>query len=1189
MTLASLSNTFDTIVSLLSWLDWLGLATVLLLMGVLAFLIWRRKYAKDDFKLRKALDMTVPKKLELPPDCLSKVWRGFVNGIPWRLRPDALRKPLSLVIGDAGSGKTSIIDRYANWQGQDFLFHPSATNDPLLQIYLGAESLELEFGATLIYDTHPAAYRALKKLWRRLPTNPQAVMVIDATTLLTPQTELLRQSGHALFGKLKVFGKLEGRPLPLILALSHMEKVKGFVEFCVFLEEAGIPLQIEFPENNGVNKLGSCLDGYKQHLARALVTRPAQDYLKIVSFLNEAPRLFDVLVDFLRVSGLEQGVESPPVVRLCLLSEQVHSFGCHPFSIQPSIEKQPLITLNRHAKAALVLLLAGVFYLAGSYRYQQDLVSEVHKGIETVSREPVEHYSEKISPLLLDFSANLNKNALLSFMPIFFAKVDKLNKYLLIVQIRKYYLLPLLKQIQFESDAPFKTIRLLGILYATPTNELGKIISQHPEKNLIDMTKYGQLIQDYLLYNSHTGELDIPLNEINYAAYPPYIEDHTLWLELFRSFQQILKKPFIEESEFITLQQQLVPFFDVMDRLEYYNDQTEIKQWLLQYTNLHLQNEDQSELRQRGIIQLFDLVRNLKLNNADNCDNNISLMECLAQVQAVANAKPNISSSDIVINLDGEQFSFTPGQGAALMTRSRVSMMLRNLVYKHRNYDGWVFFSSPSIYNNVEMNSSNSGQMLFAGKARIDGRLTVDAFEQTVKPAVLGFFDIVTNLPIDGIQKKSFIDFVQKNLNTYSTNYVNAYLNYFQQFRVRIDSTWALNFVLDDLQQPNSQLLQILVQIKNNTALNLPPSPYFQSFAQKLTVFRYIQHLMEEKSGVYPEFQNYQVIMAQMQRELEASEPYQPKKPVDNTTALKGALTPFGRVALSILLEEDGSYMKLVKDWLQNTSIQKNWQQPFLAPVQKVKEFGTDQINQQVDGIWSDLWDSSAAPLLGKFPFSPSAGKDQELALDDLTKTFHPKLGVFWVTFNEYLSPLSSFSNGVWVKPYELTDNLKLPKNFLERLNAAQQLTSSLWDGQGNPKPLELYVKPGLLPTFDNRQIPHAPLVSLSYLRNGGVSVLGFNQQADWQKLPLEWWTGQPAVVGMEFRKIADDPTRVYTEINVDNSPWNFFRLLQKGHFTGDLRYRWLLAHPDFPQQPLNLEFSFQSNPLAAFANLAGK
>ena len=1181
-------STFDKILSVLGWLDWLGLAVALILLCVVVFLVWRRKYAKDSGK-PAIPEITVPKKLLLPSDCLVKVWRRFVAAIPWRLRAEALGAPLSLVIGDAGCGKTGVIDHYADWQGQEFSFHPSTIDDPLLQIYQGSKSLVLEFGASLLYDTSPAAYVALKKLWRRLPPSPQTVMVIDASTLLSPQAELLRQSGHALFGKLKIFGKLEGKPLPLILALSHMDKVPGFVEFCVFLEEAGIPLQIEFPEKDGINRLDTCLEGFQQHLPRALVTRPAQDYLKIVAFLNEAPRLLKVLIDFLRVAGLEQDVASPPVVRLCLLSEQAHSFGCHPFALQPCSVKPALITLNNHAKTALGLLLAGLVYLVGSYSYQQDLVTEVRKGIETVSQVPVEHYAEKISPLFLDFSSNLNKNVLLSFMPNFFTKIDKLNKYLLIAEIRKYYLFPLLRDIQLESDAPFKTIRLLGILYASPTNELGKIISKHPEKNLIDINKYGPLIHDYLLYNSHTDELDIQLNKITYAKYQSYIGDHTPWLELFRSFQQILKKPFIQESEFIALQQRLAPFYDAIDKLDYYSDQADIKQWLMQYTNLHLENVDTSELNQQGIIQLLGLVRNLKLSNADNCANNLSLMECMTLVQAVANAKPNISSSEIVINLDGEHFSFVPGQWGALMTRNRVSMMLRNLIYNHRLYDGWVFFSSPSIYNNIEMNVSNNDPMLSSGKARIDGRLTADAFEREVKPAIMGVSDIIAKLPIDQLEKNNFINFVQKHLNTYSTNYVNAYLNYFQQFQVRIDSPWALNYELDDLQQPNAQLLQILVQIKNNTALNLPTSPNFQPFAQKLTVFRSILHLMEEKSGVYPEFQKYQAMMLQMQHEIDANQPYQPKKPIDNTTALKGALTPVGRVALAMLFEEESSYLKLVNNWLQTAGIQENWQQPFLAPVQRVEEFGTAQINQQINGIWSDLWDSNAAPLLDKFPFSPVAGTDKDLAPNDLIKTFHPKRGAFWVTFNDYLSPLSRFSNGVWVKPHELSDKLKLPVNFLERLNATQQLTSSLWDDQGNPKALELNVKPGLLPTFDSKQIPHAPLVALSYLRNGGVSVLGFNQQAGWQKLALEWWTGQPAVVGMDFRKSADDTTQIYTEINVADSPWNFFRLLQKGHVAGDLDYRWLLAHPDFPQQALSLEFSFQSNPLAAFANLAGK
>jgi hypothetical protein len=716
---------------------------------------------------------------------------------------------------------------------------------------------------------------------------------------------------------------------------------------------------------------------------------------------------------------------------------------------------------------------------------------------------------------------------------------------------------------------------------------------ESPANDPIDMAKYKPLFEDYIKYNSHTDELNTLLNKINYAAAESDFEDITPWLALFRNFKEMLKKPFITQDEFNTMKQQLKPFLEVIDRFDLYSEGPEIKEWLKQNTNLRLDSLDlsitRSELRQKSIGQLLDFVNQLKFSDTEICPFSLSLKECLAPAQAVASAKIDSTFPDMTFTLSGEDFSFSRKEWLEFMAKSRVSIILRNIISTRskRNYDGWIFFKSPYNYTDLELNSSNSGRLLFAGKARIDGRLTADAFKQDVIPSVMALSDTVDKLPIDAYEKKRFDDFVLKNLGIYSDRYVNSYLNYFPQFQIRIDSPWALDYVLGDLQQPNSQLLETLVQIKNNTALDLSTSPNFKVFAQKLTVFHFIQRLMEEKNGVYPEFQKYQVIMAQMQHEMNSREPYLPKKSGDDAASLKGALTPIGRVAWAMRLNEDGSYSTLVKSWLQNAGIQDDWQQPFLAPVQKVAEFGTAEINQNIAGIWSDIWDSNVAPLLVKFPFTPYAGRDKELALDDLIKTFHPKQGVFWVTLQQYLSPLCSFSNGVWVKRQQLSDSLALPANYLKRLNAVQQLTTNLWDVQGNPKPLQLSVKPGLLPTFDSEQIPHAPLVSLSYLRKGEISVLGFNQQADWQKLPLEWWTAQPAEVGMEFRKDAD-PTRVYTDITVADSSWNFFRLLQQGHLAGTQRYRWPLAHPNFPQQPLNLEFSFQANPLAVFANLAG-
>lgn len=337
------------------------------------------------------------------------------------------------------------------------------------------------------------------------------------------------------------------------------------------------------------------------------------------------------------------------------------------------------------------------------------------------------------------------------------------------------------------------------------------------ELNPIDMDKYGALIKDYLMYNSNTDELDNELNKITYTQ-QSYVDDHMLWLVLFHKFADILKRPFVQEAEFKALQQELVPFLGIIDQLNYYNQQPEITQWLVQHTNLRrnatVKYDSQSGLDQKSIGQLLGLVSNLKFSNTDNCDVTLSLKECLGLIQELANAKTDTTSPDMIFSLDGEYFSFTLQQWVDLIKRSRVSMMLRNLIYNHRNYDGWVFFNSPSTYTDVEMNSSNNGGMLFAGKARIDGRLTVDAFEQFVKPAIIDLSDIVAKLPIDANEKQYFGDFVLKNLSTYSDRYVSSYLNYFRQFQVRIDSTWGLNYVLDDLQQPNSQLLETLVQIK---------------------------------------------------------------------------------------------------------------------------------------------------------------------------------------------------------------------------------------------------------------------------------------------------------------------------------------------------------------------------------------
>jgi hypothetical protein len=1178
----------NSLTSLLDWIDWLGLLLAIILLGVLIILIWQRKHPKA------TPSTTLPAIPLLAAKRLLKVWRGFIRAIPWRLRAKALTLPVSVVIGEAGSGKTALIDRYANWQGQDFRFHPSAINDPLLQIYQGANAIVLELSAALLYDTQPTTYRALQRLWQHLPTHPQAVIVIDARTLVSPEPEQLRLSGRALIGKLKIVNELEGKPLPLVIALTYMDELAGFAEFCTFLDKTNIPLHIEFSTHNGLTQLTTCLERFQPLMQRALINCTSQDYLKIIAFLAAAPQLFGVLTEFLQVAGLDANANSSPLIRLCLVSTQTPLVGCEPFARPLGFVAPSPFKLDFHAQVALILLLLGTGYLSGSYWYQKTLLTDALASIQTVRDIPIELYPEKISPMFLDFSADLNKHALLTFQPNFFPKIVDYSNHLLIRELRTCYLIPMLKLAQSEPDAMFKTIKLLSILYAKPDNEMGNLVlRQLDEKPTNYMIEQRLLIREYISNNSHTDELDHVLNDINYSLAEIYRRKHQALQSLLQNLDDIFEKQLSTELDLKTLAQQAQEFLKFIDEVNSHKNELLRLNWLETKTgldiNLHAYYAEQVTLRQKPLADLLRLISSHNLASKDaTCPSTVSINQCINKMQVLSEVKTTAAPITLSFTVDGRRFAYTNSQWENLIKDQFVATLLRNTIASHKYYDGWAFFDAPSIYPDVEMNSTNKGEALFTGKMRIDGRLTAEAFEKDVRPAVLALTTIIAKLPVTENEKKYFTRFVLDHLRVYTNMYIDGYANYARQFQVRITSAWALNYVLDQIQQPNAPLLQTLVQIKNNTALKLTDSPYFQPFSQRLALFNFVQHVMQEKDGVYPELQKYQAIMAQLQTELNSHEPYLPKKSDGDAAALKGAITPLGRVAWGMLVNEDGTYTTLVKSWLQNAGIPNHLQQPFLAPVQKVAELGAAEIKQTINGIWADIWDSNVTPLLDKFPFAPTAERDKELTAEELTKIFHPKQGAFWSTVQQYLAPLCKFNNGVWVKRQELSgSSLALATSTLERLNAAQQLTSSLWDAQGNPKPLQIAVKPGLLPVFDAARLPNAPLVALTYLRNGGVSTLGFNQQQTWQKFPLEWWLPQLAEVGMEFRKDGN-PTQAYVSTTVTDSQWNFFRLIQQSKSAGNHHYQWSLAHPEFPQQPLNLGFAFKAAPWAVFSNLAG-
>src|SRR5215216_3933645 len=105
----------------ISWTAVIVVAIVLVLLAVAVwlFLRWRRK---RDAASQPAGDPSLAAQL-------PTAWTRFYRDLPARAR----HYPTVIVMGEAGSGKSHLIDARVDWRGQANQFYPSSVDSPYLQ------------------------------------------------------------------------------------------------------------------------------------------------------------------------------------------------------------------------------------------------------------------------------------------------------------------------------------------------------------------------------------------------------------------------------------------------------------------------------------------------------------------------------------------------------------------------------------------------------------------------------------------------------------------------------------------------------------------------------------------------------------------------------------------------------------------------------------------------------------------------------------------------------------------------------------------------------------------------------------------------------------------------------------------------------------------------------------------------
>ncbi len=1167
------------------WPYYLAVLAVLVLLGVaILFVLRRRRKTGSD---EQPADEAAPQ--PLPRSSLRKIWKEFVGQIPPRLRRSIMIYRPFVVMGDLGSGKSTLIDSYTDWRGQARQFYPSHTADPRLQNYIGSKVLVQEIPGALLNNTSKDAHEALIKLWKPIfrRREPTVILALNWQSLATGARENFRRQAQMMRGKINVLAKVCGRPVKVCLALTLMDQLEGFVEFAEFVQQSRLPPYIELGAANGAGRLADALVPYEAQLSRALTTLPALKYLKVLTFFKDVQKVFAPLAAFVKILQQHDPLSpAPHFERLCLCHPDGGAAGfSNPFEyVLTAREVRTHNPLLKHRRAALAIAAAGLAYLVWGLAYEWHLFNRIDDTIDRMEAAPPAAYTEELHQMFPNFGATLTQTPALTFLPNFFPRWDQDIRERLVTYIRKFFLQPKFEKLASNDEDREKMVYLLALIYATRDNDLGKLVLSRRADWVAHLGLPHDLITDYVTNRLQPDNHYLILPTGSKTRLRPDASESPLpWRVFFTKVGIAGKQQVITPAYLRDLQDRADFFLKVTERAMRYQLTGRIVDLLDKLTPVggqitwirqHDHSWSQGDLKR---FLEFIATGDVTHESTDGMD----LVEFIENLKVMTKQKVSDPGDDFHFTFKGEDYDFKAEDWSNLLNRSRITLFIRDYTQKQRGADDIIFFGKDSGFPDVVMNPTNNGQLFFVGKGRVDGRLTRDAFEQRVKPVLAEIPDLLKSLPVSDEEKGRLSSFILKQSMAYADRYVAAYRDYYSTFHIQARNLGELRFGVEQILSPTSPFQEFLVTVRDNTDLDLGKSVYLSRFAEKLNTFAFIKRLMLEKDNAFPELDKYRAILQQMMAEVEGSQTYAASDSQDEAAELKSVLSPLGRISVDIFRNDGNSYESLTKAWLKNAGLETEWRKPFLEPVQMAFLIGRADVEPAIDKIWSHLRNYYITPMRKKFPFDDR--NEVVITPEDVAAVALPQ-GAFWKSFKAYLAPLCQEVAGHWTERssspgvFGSRQTFRLPANMLSQVNALSKLSGLLYDEKGAPKPLQIAVKPSPLPP----QRKKGPAVVLSYLHCGQASVFAFNQQPVWQQLDIQWWKRLSSAVGIQSETV-QDTLKTFKEVSVPEGHWSFFRLLQKAGRSDENIFSWQMDMPGEKSAPVNIEFAVRSNPWTAF------
>jgi len=529
------------------------------------------------------------------------------------------------------------------------------------------------------------------------------------------------------------------------------------------------------------------------------------------------------------------------------------------------------------------------------------------------------------------------------------------------------------------------------------------------------------------------------------------------------------------------------------------------------------------------------------------------------------------------IDVLGEPFEFRPQE---------VSRLLLGKVIQHNEETPGGFFDT------VRGGSVETTAMVPLTQ---QGRFVTE-----IKPLVDEFMLRLEGSRLSPEEATTRRQYVLQKMNQFANQYRLELFRAINKHPFQADNRLELYAKLEEISQPSSKLVDVLRDVSSRTDLGTLQGEYYESLRNSIAPFKPLTRLMtEDKDGNYPQLAPYLLLVSQLHAEattgIRTGAAPTGKDKAAAAGAAQGApegskaatgpqlpdlLSPLGRVALPMMLEEKDSYLSKVDEWLDQQGILGEFREPFRRPFVVAMNLGKQEIEKTVLEQWEQEWATHLEPLLERYPFSAAATEEVE---PSELQILHPKQGAFWSFAHRVVAPLCSIQGTDWSFRGPLKHRFEAPPQMLEIISRMAELSSLLWTAEGKPQPLSVQVLP--------QPLPPSPVsdsfVTMSYLKCGKVTTFSFNQNPTWQDFPLSWWEPQPASIGLEFRRPASEE-RDYRAQEISRSFWSCFRLLEGASAKDGRQWTWtLMRKQGDSRQGVEVRFGVRGEPWVPFRRLS--